>query len=90
MKKETEKRATQQRSVSDFERTQSHIEIDNGSFITVDGCKAVLRYGDEHILLSLGARSLQIIGSQLCISNMFGETICISGRICSLEYLYGR
>lgn len=71
-------------------RFSNHIEIDNGCYITVEGCEGVLRYGEENILLGLGSRTLQILGTNLCISNMFAGTVCIRGKINSVEFLFRR
>lgn len=90
MSKENERKKSSQGAQSDGSKISSHIEINDGCFVSVEGCKGILRFGDEHILLNIGNRSLQILGTDLCICNMFSGTVCVKGNINSVEFLHRR
>ena len=81
------------RSLSDFTentslpKNQPHIELTGPYEIQIERCMGVLLYSDSVIRLALGQQVLLILGSGLHITAMFGQTVCVRGRISSLEFI---
>lgn len=69
-----------------FER-ESRVELTGSRMMTAEGCTGVASYCDTAIRLSMGRQSLIICGSDLRITNMFGQTVCVSGHISSVEFV---
>lgn len=67
--------------------SESHVEINGGRYVVVEECQGVLAYSSEIIRLSLGKRAMMITGDGLVISGMFGSTVIVEGRVCSVEFL---
>lgn len=64
----------------------SHIEIDSGREVLIEGCRGILDYSDEMIKVSVGNQAVTVIGTDLAVRNMFTQVIVIVGRISSIEY----
>ena len=64
----------------------SHIEINSGREVLIEGCRGILDYSDSRIQFSVGRQAVTVIGTELTIRNMFTRVIVISGRISSIEY----
>ena len=73
--------------LSRFFTRESRVELSGSRMMTAEGCTGVASYSDTTIRLSMGRQSLIICGSDLRITNMFGQTVCVSGRISSLEFV---
>lgn len=65
----------------------SYIEIIDSDTVAVDGCQGVLVCSQTQIRLSLARRAVCISGDELFISKMLGQSVCICGRICSVEFI---
>ena len=64
-----------------------HIEINDARELIAEGCMGILLCSEEQIKLSVGRRILLVTGSDLVISGMFGQNICIRGRLSSFEFI---
>ena len=64
-----------------------HIEMDSTRALTVDGCTGVLLCETEQIRLGLAQGALLILGAELSIDGMSGTSVCVRGRICSVEFI---
>ncbi len=64
----------------------SHIEINSGKEVLIEGCRGILDYSDSRIQVSTGRQAVTVVGSDLTVRNMFTQVIVISGRISSVEY----
>lgn len=63
------------------------IELHGSGTAIVEGCMGVLSYDDVHVRLGLKKQTLLIRGCDLCIDSMAGQTVCICGSICSVEFI---
>ncbi len=64
----------------------SHIEINSGREVLIEGCRGILEYSDTKIQVSVGRQSVIINGNELTVRNMFTHMIVIIGHISSVEY----
>lgn len=64
----------------------SHIEVNSGREILIEGCRGILDYSDTRIQVSVGRQSVTVIGTDLTVRNMFTQVIVIVGRISCIEY----
>lgn len=64
----------------------SHIEINSGREVLIEGCRGILEYSDTKIQVSVGRQAVTVHGSELTVRNMFTQMIVIIGRIASVEY----
>ena len=73
--------------VTEYDRLGSHIEMFGSSLVCAEGCQGVLCYSEDMVKISLGSRSLQIVGCDLRITGMFGSTVRIEGQIRCVEFI---
>ena len=64
------------------------ITLSGGNELSVWGCREILKYGDEEIVLALFKASLAIRGRGLLCVAFDAGCVRINGRICALQ-LYG-
>lgn len=64
----------------------SHIEINSGREVLIEGCRGILDYSDTRIQVSVGRQAVTVHGSELSVKNMFTQMVVITGRIASVEY----
>ena len=64
-----------------------HIEINGSREFIAEGCMGVLACDDNLIKLNMGNQTLLLMGSNLIISGMYGQTVCVDGRINSIEFI---
>lgn len=64
-----------------------HIEAEGSESVLVEGCTGIQLYEPERIRIGAGRQCVQITGSDLAISSMFGRTLCVCGRIVSIEFV---
>ncbi len=64
----------------------SHIEINSGREVLIEGCRGILDYSDTRIQVSVGRQSITVIGTDLTVRNMFTRIIVIVGHISCIEY----
>ncbi len=64
----------------------SHIEINSGREVLIEGSRGIIEYSDTKIQVSVGRQSVTVHGSDLTVRNMFTQMIVIIGRISSVEY----
>ena len=68
-------------------RAECHIELEGPGAVTIEGCMGVLSYESEAVRLSLRRRTLLIIGCDLFIDTMAGQTIRVCGHISSVQFV---
>jgi len=73
-------------ALSVFFGTEPRVELRGSREALIEGCTGVIYYSDTAMRIGLGQRTLLVIGSDLCISSMFGGTLTVSGRISSVEF----
>lgn len=61
------------------------IKLQNDKELSIEGCKGVLEYNAQNIVLSLGSQRLSICGEHLEILMFNIETALIEGKIARLE-----
>lgn len=64
----------------------SHIEINSGREVLIEGCRGILEYSDTRIQVSVGRQAVAVIGSDLTVRNMFTQVIVVTGHISGIEY----
>ncbi len=64
----------------------SHIEINNGCEVLIEGCRGIIEYSDTKIRVSAGQQAVSVMGTELAVRNMFTHVIVIVGRISGIEY----
>lgn len=57
-----------------------------GSFMSVEGCKGIMEYGETVIKLNLGKESITISGEGLGIISLSEANLSISGKITAMEF----
>ena len=67
----------------------SRIELDGGNEMLVEGCEAVLEYGDERIVLRLCDRVMAVEGQALEISGYGEKNLRITGNVVSVSLTEG-
>ncbi len=64
-----------------------HLEVFESGELIAEGCMGVLLCSENQIKLNMGKKTLLVTGTELVISNMFGQSICIHGRLLSFEFI---
>jgi len=64
-----------------------HIEFNNSREVIAEGCLGIISCGENQIKLNMGSQTLLLTGCDLVISNMFGKTVCVHGKILSAEFI---
>lgn len=62
------------------------IELSGNTAATIEGCRGIIEYGTEKIVLSLGSMSVSFGGIGLEISSFDGENALISGSFFCIEF----
>lgn len=62
------------------------IELSGNTAATIEGCRGIIEYGTEKIVLSLGSMSVSFGGIGLEISSFDGENALISGSFSCIEF----
>ena len=62
------------------------IELSGNTAATIEGCRGIIEYGTEKIVLSLGSMSVSFGGIGLEISSFDGENALISGSFSYIEF----
>lgn len=74
-------------AMSVFLGTEPRVELRGSREILIEGSTGVIYYSDTAMRIGMGHQTLIIVGSELCIRNMFGATLTIAGHIRSVEYV---
>ena len=63
----------------------SHIEIISNSLVKINGCRRIVDYSSERVVLAMREYELSVIGRSLALSS-YGEcTATVSGEISSVQ-----
>ncbi len=63
------------------------VQINSSGGVLVEGCTGVISCDDNHIRLGFRGQSLLVSGCDLYINNMYGQTVCICGRVTCVEII---
>ncbi len=73
--------------VSVFLGKEPRVELLGSREILIEGSTGVIYYSETAMRIGLGRQTLLLVGSDLCIRTMFGDTLTITGHIRSVEYV---
>lgn len=62
------------------------IELFSNSQIVIEGCSGVLEYNENYLKLRLTSGALVLQGQNFDIVSFEEKTICVKGKIASLEF----
>ena len=62
------------------------IELSGNTCASIEGCRGILEYGTEKIVLNLGSISASFCGIGLEISSFDGENALVSGNFSVIEF----
>ena len=65
-----------------------HIEMSGNRDVIIDGYMGIIEYDDEKVKLSAGKYAIKISGRDLTLKNMQRDSICISGFIYAMEFVF--
>jgi sporulation protein YqfC len=65
-----------------------HIEMSGNRDVIIDGYMGIIEYDDEKVKLSAGKYAIKITGRDLTLKNMQRDSICISGFIYTMEFVF--
>ena len=63
----------------------SHIEIVSNSLIKINGCRRIIDYSSDKIVMSMREYELSVLGCKLTLSSYGETTAAISGEIKALK-----
>ena len=63
----------------------SHIEIISDSTVKVNGCRRIVEYSSETVILSMKEYDLTVVGRDLTLSSYGENTAAVSGKILSVK-----
>ena len=70
---------------TDTELLLPHIELHANCRAVIDGCRGIVAYDETCIKLNCGAFLLTLHGDALCMEQLCGAHISVSGILVSLE-----
>lgn len=62
------------------------IELSGNTCASIEGCRGIIEYGTEKIVLNLGSMSLSFCGLGLEITSFDGENALVSGMFSCIEF----
>lgn len=65
----------------------ARIELSANTCASIEGCKGIVEYGEDKIVLNLGSVSAAFCGSGLEICSFDGENALVSGMFSSIEFV---
>ena len=74
---------------TDFEKALlmgARIELLSNTQAVIEGCKGVIEYNDNYLKLRLLEGAIVLVGDNFDIVSFEEKTICIKGKINSLEF----
>ena len=74
---------------ADFEKALlmgARIELFSNTQAVIEGCKGVIEYNDNYLKLRLSEGAIVLVGDNFDIVSFEEKTICIKGKINSLEF----
>ena len=88
MRKDKKEQQTQlPEAVSMFFGNEPRVELRGSLEALIEGSTGVIYYSDTAMRIGLGRQTLLIIGSELSIKTMFGNTLTVTGHISSVEFV---
>lgn len=64
----------------------AHIELYANREAAIEGCKGIVEYGEDKIVLNLGSVCAKFCGSGLQIRAFDGESAALCGTFCAIEF----
>ena len=62
------------------------IELYGQNKLLLQGCRKILKYGEEEMLLDLGRMRLRVCGERLWCTSFISGALGVGGRICSVSF----
>ena len=66
------------------------IEIRGQNKLLLQGCRKILKYGEQEMLLDLGKTQLRVCGQRLWCTSFVSGALGIGGHICSVSFVEER
>ncbi len=63
----------------------SHIEIVSNSSVKVNGCRRIIDYSSDKVILSMKEYELTVVGRNLTLASYGENTAAVSGHILSVK-----
>ncbi len=70
----------------DIVRGECRITVEVGKGLLIEGCRGILNYSENNIVVSTCSRNVIIDGNCLCICRMMDSTLVICGNIRSVSF----
>ncbi len=67
--------------------TGAHMELFGDHKLMADGCYGIAEYDNDLVRLNLPRGQILVLGQQLELKSMEGETITVIGKIHSIEFI---
>ncbi len=64
----------------------AHIELFANTQACIEGCRGIVEYSDDKIVLNLGSTCAKFTGNELYIRSFDGEAAVLCGTFCSIEF----
>lgn len=68
------------------EKNCAHIELYANKQACIEGCKGIVEYTDDKIILNIGSVCAKFCGTDLTVSSFDGETAMLSGTFCTIDF----
>lgn len=62
------------------------IEMRGQNKLVLQGCRKILKYGEEEMLLDLGKTRLRVCGQRLWCTSFISGALGVGGHICSVSF----
>ena len=63
------------------------IEIRGQNKLLLQGCRKILKYGEDEMLLDLGKTQLRVCGERLWCTSFISGALGVGGHICSVSFI---
>lgn len=66
---------------------EPQIQLSGNRTIYIEGCRGILEFDDCYLKISLGKKTLTVVGAELTVEGYEGHNVTICGRIQGLEFV---
>ena len=71
----------------DFYR-QAALHIQSGGLVEVEGCKDILLYDEQRVVLDMGGWQVSFYGDEVTLCGVGGRLVSLKGRLVRMEFSY--
>ena len=68
------------------ELAMPHIELRSNRQAVIEGCAGILEYEETCVRLNCGTLLVALSGSELCLEQLAGSLVCVSGELLTLSF----